>query len=295
MQNVQASFTVGITQMSCSSEPTANLSKAVERIRALASDGANVVCLQELFNNQYFCQRMDPELFDLAEPIPGPTTQALGEVARELGVVVVTSIFEKRGPGVYHNTGIVLDADGSLAGVYRKAHIPETPRYHEKYYFAPGESPQCAWQTRYGKIAVLVCWDQWFPEAARMAALQGAVLIVYPTAIGHRDGERMQMGETKSQAWETMQRSHAIANGCYVAGVNRVGYEQGPNGGLEFWGKSFVADPFGRILAQAGGEEESLTAICDPLAVDRQRRYLPLLRDRRVELYGSIMQRYVGS
>lgn len=291
-RRVMSAFNVGLLQMSCIANPAQNLAKAIEGIRELAKGGANVVGLQELFLTEYFCQQEDPGLFELAESIPGPTSDALGEVARELGVVVVTSIFERRAAGVYYNTGVVIDADGSIAGKYQKMHIPHTPLYREKYFFAPGESSRCAFQTRFGKIAVLVCWDQWFPEAARMAALQGAELIIYPTAIGFREGERMRMGDAKAEAWQTVQRGHAIANGCYIAAVNRVGHEGSPNGGITFWGRSFIADPFGRVLAQAGEGQERISAAVDPGDVERQRQFLPFLRDRRIDLYAPLAQRF---
>src|SRR5437588_2533998 len=250
--------TVALVQMRCEPAPEANLEKAVERIHQAAKDGAQIICLPELFRSPYFCQRQDPSLFDLAEPIPGPTTELMSKVARETACVIVASIFERRAPGVYHNTAVVLDADGSLRGIYRKMHIPEDPLYFEKYYFTPGDLGFRTFDTRFGKLGVLVCWDQWFPEGARLTALRGAQILFYPTAIGWHPGEKAEYGAAQYQAWELIQRSHAVANGVYVASVNRVGHEGPADGGLEFWGASFVSDPFGGVLQRAAHDKEQV-------------------------------------
>src|SRR5215468_3128313 len=248
-------FSVGLVQMTCSTSAEENLDKAVARIREAASRGAQIVCLQELFRSQYFCREEDAHLFDLAEPIPGPSTTRLTAVARETNVVVIASLFEKRAAGVYHNTAAVIDADGSLLGLYRKMHIPDDPLYYEKFYFTPGDLGFRAWQTQHGKIGVLVCWDQWYPEAARLTAMQGAEILFYPTAIGWHPAEKSEH-EKQHIAWETIQRSHAIANGCYVAVPNRVGHEKLTGDGIQFWGQSFVAGTSGELLAKAGAEKE---------------------------------------
>ncbi|HYT93981.1 MAG TPA: carbon-nitrogen hydrolase, partial [Gemmataceae bacterium] len=276
------SFTIGLVQMRCHSEPEANLEKATLRIREAANAGAQIVCLPELFLGPYFCQREDPSNFDRAESIPGPTTERLGKVARETGTVVIASLFERRAAGVYHNTAAVLDADGSLLGIYRKMHIPDDPLYYEKFYFTPGDTGFRTFDTRYGRIGVLVCWDQWFPEGARLTALRGAQVLFYPTAIGWHPGEKAEYGTAQHQAWELIQRSHAVANGVYVAAVNRVGHEGPADGGLEFWGASFVSDPFGTLLQRAAqGEEQIVIAECDPRRQEEIRRNWPFLRDRR--------------
>jgi N-carbamoylputrescine amidase len=287
-------FTVGLVQMRCEVQPSANLEKAIERIGQAAQAGADIICLPELFRSQYFCQRCDPALFDLAESIPGPSTERLGQTARALGKVIVASLFERRGPGLYHNTAVVLDADGSLLGLYRKMHIPDDPLYYEKYYFTPGDLGFKAFDSRFGRIGVLVCWDQWFPEAARLTALAGAQLIVYPTAIGWHPREKAEFGAAQHQAWETIQRAHAIANGVYVAAINRVGHE-GPTGaGLDFWGASFVSDPFGSLLAKANhDQEEVIMARCDPAKLEDVRRNWPFLRDRRIDSYGNLTKRWL--
>jgi N-carbamoylputrescine amidase len=289
------SFTLGLVQMSCGPEPEANLEKAVGRIRQAAQSGAQIICLQELFRSPYFCQRQDPSLFDLAEPIPGPTTERLAAVAKETGTVVVASLFERRTAGVYHNTAAVLDADGSLRGIYRKMHIPDDPLYFEKYYFTPGDLGFRAFDTRFGRIGVLVCWDQWYPEGARLTALQGAQVLLYPTAIGWHPAEKAEHGPAQHQAWELMQRSHAVANAVYVAAVNRVGYEQGGAGaGLEFWGASFVSDPFGGVLKRASHDrEEVLVVECDRRRMEEVRRNWPFLRDRRIDAYGDLTRRLI--
>jgi N-carbamoylputrescine amidase len=292
-------FKVGLVQMSSSPDAARNLKKAVERVRTAAGRGAKIVCLPELFRTQYFCQREDAALFDLAEPIPGPTTNALAEVARKEKVVVIASVFEKRAAGVYHNTAAVLDASGSLAGIYRKMHIPDDPLYYEKFYFTPGDLGFRAFDTKAGKVGVLICWDQWYPEGARLTALQGAHIIFYPTAIGWHPSEKKKHGKAQHDAWRTIQRSHAIANGLYVAVVNRVGHETGNvNGkaakgaGLEFWGGSFLCDAFGAVVAEASHDkEEVLIAEVDLKQLEDVRRNWPFLRDRRIDTYGGITQR----
>ncbi len=288
----ETKFRVGLVQMSCSLDPSENLDRAIVKIREAAAKGAQVICLQELFRSQYFCRVEDANLFDLAEPIPGPSTDALGPVAKELGVVIVASLFERRAAGLYHNTAAVIDATGDLLGIYRKMHIPDDPLFYEKYYFTPGDLGFRMFDTQFGRIAVLVCWDQWYPEAARIAALGGASILFYPTAIGWHPAEKAEFGEAQYDAWRTIQRSHAIANGIYVAAVNRVGYEGTAESGLEFWGGSFLADPFGRVLASAShSHEEILVAECDPGKMDETRRNWPFLRDRRIDAYGPILTR----
>lgn len=287
-------FTVGLVQMRCSTDLDDNLRRGVAGLRQAAEKGARVACLPELFRSQYFCQKEDAALFDLAEPIPGPTTDALANVARETGMVVVGSVFERRAPGVYHNTAVVLDADGSLLGIYRKMHIPDDPLYYEKYYFTPGDLGFQTFPTRYARVGTLVCWDQWYPEAARLTAMQGAEILFYPTAIGWHPAEKAEYGEAQASAWETMQRAHAIANGVYVAAVNRIGHEGPSDGGLEFWGGSFVADPFGRVVARAGVDtEEVLLVTCDPKLQEETRRNWPFFRDRRIDAYAPITQRFL--
>ena len=280
---------VGLVQMSCDPSPAANLKKAIARIGEAARQGARIVCLQELFRSQYFCQTEDIELFKLAETIPGPTTEALGKVARQKKVVIVASLFEKRAPGVYHNTAVIIDASGKIVGKYRKMHIPDDPLYYEKFYFTPGDLGFQSHVTEHGKIGALVCWDQWFPEAARLTALSGAEFIFYPTAIGWLPGEAEEMNQAQHSAWETIQRAHAIANGVYVVVVNRVGRE----GKLNFWGQSFVADPFGRIIAKASADkEEVLVVACDLGKIEETRQNWPFLRDRRIDAYDKLLYRY---
>ena len=287
-------FRVGLIQMACSKDPCENLAKAEWRIREAAGKGAQIICLQELFRSQYFCREEDARLFDLAEPIPGQTTEALSNLAADLKVVIVGSIFERRAAGVYHNTAAVIDADGSLLGLYRKMHIPDDPLYFEKFYFTPGDLGFRNFDTRYGRVAALVCWDQWYPEAARVAALGGADVLFYPTAIGWHPSEKAKHGAAQHDAWRTIQRSHAIANGIYVAAVNRVGFEGPPDHGLEFWGASFVADPFGRMLADAPHDrEETLIVECDRRRIDEVRRNWPFLRDRRIDAYQGILNRLI--
>ncbi|HXV47528.1 MAG TPA: carbon-nitrogen hydrolase [Candidatus Binatia bacterium] len=279
---------VGLIQMSCGESPSANLAKASERIEIAAKKGAQVVCLQELFRSRYFCQREDSRNFKLAETIPGPSSQALSELARKKQLVIIASLFEKRAAGIYHNTAVVIDADGTIAGRYRKMHIPDDPLYYEKFYFTPGDLGFPSFQTRFGRIAVLVCWDQWFPEGARLAALAGAQILFYPTSIGWIPNEPRSVAQTQHNAWELIQRSHAVANGVYVASVNRVGRE----GKIKFWGKSFVAGPFGEIVARAGGErEEILIALCDLGKIEETRQSWPFLRDRRIDAYRPLLTR----
>jgi len=293
--NRDSPFKIGLVQMSCSPGPDANLQKAVARIRDAAEQGAEIICLQELFRSQYFCREENAELFNLAEPIPGPSTEALASVAKELHVSVVASLFEKRAQGLYHNTAAVIDADGTLGGLYRKMHIPDDPLYFEKFYFTPGDLGFRNFETRFSRIGVLVCWDQWYPEGARIASLQGANVLFYPTAIGWHPSEKEQYGEAQLDAWRTIQRAHAIANGVFVAAVNRTGFEGPPDNGLEFWGNSFVADPFGRVIAQAPANEEKVLVVeCDPKQMDEVRRNWPFLRDRRIDAYAPIMQRWLG-
>jgi N-carbamoylputrescine amidase len=292
IQVTESKFRIGLVQMSCSTDLEQNQLKAEQRIREAAGRGAQIICLQELFRSQYFCREEDARLFDLAEAIPGPSTGRLTALARELETVIIASLFERRGAGVYHNTAVVIDADGALLGLYRKMHIPDDPLYFEKFYFTPGDLGFRTFDTRYGRVAVLVCWDQWYPEAARLAALGGANVLFYPTAIGWHPAEKAEFGAAQHDAWRTIQRSHAIANGIYVAAVNRVGFEGPPDRGLEFWGASFVADPFGRVLAEASYDQEEILVVeCDPRQIDEVRRNWPFLRDRRIDAYGPILNR----
>ena len=280
--------------MACSRDPAENLAKAAWRIREAAGRGAQIVCLQELFRSEYFCRVEDAALFDLAESIPGPTTECFTSLARELQIVIVGSVFERRTAGVYHNTAIVIDADGALLGTYRKMHIPDDPLYYEKYYFTPGDLGFRSFATRYARVAPLVCWDQWYPEAARLAALGGAEILFYPTAIGWHPAEKATHGESQHDAWRTIQRAHAIANGIYVAAVNRVGFEGTAESGLEFWGGSFVSDPFGRVIAEGTHDrEETLIVECDPRCIEEVRRNWPFLRDRRIDAYAPILNRVI--
>lgn len=288
-------FTIGLVQMSCGTDPAANLNKALGKIREAAQKGARLICLQELFRSQYFCREENAEQFALAEEIPGPSSEALGKIAKELGVVVIGSLFERRAAGVYHNTAVVLNSDGALLGKYRKMHIPDDPLYYEKFYFAPGDLGFLNFDTARGRIGVLVCWDQWFPEGARLAALGGANILFYPTAIGWHPAEKAQHGAAQLDAWRTVQRGHAIANGVYVAAVNRVGYEGTKESGLEFWGNSFVADPFGQVVAQASSDKEEILVVeCDPRRIEETRRNWPFLRDRRIDAYQPILERWNG-
>ena len=284
------SVRVGLVQMSSDPDPERNLKKALQGIRKAAEGGAQIVSLQELFRSPYFPQAEDPRYFALAEPIPSPTTRLLSEAARKVGVVIVASLFERRTEGIYHNTAIVIDHDGSLLGKYRKMHIPDDPGYYEKFYFTPGDLGFQSFQTRFGKIGVLICWDQWFPEAARLTALSGAQIVFYPTAIGGLDGEPEKVRKAQQSAWELIQRSHALANGVFVASVNRVGKE----GKIQFWGASFVADPFGQVVAKAGStQEEVLVAECDLAKIERTRENWPFLRDRRIDAYQDLTSRFL--
>ena len=287
--------TLALIQMRCSPDPEDNRARAVEKIREAAGKGANIVCLPELFASQYFCQEENHKYFDLAETIPGPSSETLGRLAGELGVVIVASLFERRAAGLYHNTAIIVDADGTMMGKYRKMHIPDDPLYYEKFYFTPGDLGFRSWDTRKGKLGVCVCWDQWFPEAARLTALSGAQLLFYPTAIGWHPGEKDEYGHAQHSSWETIQRGHAIANGCYVAAVNRVGHEAPAGGaGIEFWGQSFVCDPSGTILAKAGVHDEEIVLVeIDWRRVEEQRTHWPFLRDRRIEAYGDMTRRLI--
>ncbi|HZY03193.1 MAG TPA: carbon-nitrogen hydrolase [Anaeromyxobacteraceae bacterium] len=289
-------FKVGLVQMSMSAEPQENLDKAAARLEEAARLGAEVVCLPELFRSPYFCQREDAALFDLAEPVPGPSTERLSAVARRAGVAVVVPVFERRAAGLYHNSAAVLDADGSLKGLYRKMHIPDDPAFYEKYYFAPGDLGFQAFDLRAGRVGTLICWDQWYPEGARLTALRGASVLFYPTAIGWHPHEKAQHGAAQRDAWRTVQRGHAIASGVYVAAVNRVGLEPGAAGqaGLEFWGTSFLCDPFGVVLAEASTDrEEILVGEVDPGHIEEVRRHWPFLRDRRVDAYRGLDQRFL--
>ena len=290
-------FKVGLVQMAMSDDPSRNLRAAVARVTEAAKGGAAIVCLPELFRSRYFAQREDPALFDLAEPVAGPSTEALGKVAREAGVVVIAPIFERRAAGLYHNTAVVLDADGKVAGFYRKMHIPDDPAYYEKFYFAPGDLGFGAFDTRVTRIGTLICWDQWYPEGARLTALQGATMLFYPTAIGWHPGEKAAHGAVQLDAWRTIQRGHAIANGVFVAAVNRVGHEGSLGGdGIEFWGSSFLADPFGVVIAEAPRDREAvLVADVDLGTIEDVRRGWPFLRDRRVDAYGGIESRFLDT
>ncbi len=291
-KNKLNSVKVGLIQMTCDQDPDKNLKKAIARIGEAAKKGAQIVCLQELFRSQYFCQTEDIALFKLAEDIPGPTTEALGKVARQHKVVILASLFEKRAAGVYHNTAVIIDVDGKVSGKYRKMHIPDDPLYYEKFYFTPGDLGFQTHDTSAGKIGALVCWDQWFPEAARLTALSGAQFLCYPTAIGWLPDEEEEMNQAQHSAWETIQRAHAIANGVYVVVVNRVGRE----GKLTFWGQSFVADPFGRIIAKASADKEEVLVVdCDMDKIEETRQNWPFLRDRRIDFYTPICSRFIDT
>jgi N-carbamoylputrescine amidase len=287
--------------MSMTSDPEHNLQHAIDRVREAAGRGAQIICLPELFQTQYFCQREDASLFDLAEPIPGPTSTKLAEVAKQLGIVLIASLFERRAAGVYHNTAAMFDTDGNLRGLYRKMHIPDDPLYYEKFYFTPGDLGFRAFDTNVGRVGTLVCWDQWYPEGARLTALQGATVLFYPTAIGWHPAEKAEFGTAQHDAWRTIQRAHAIANGVYVAVVNRVGFETGdirgkaaPGAGLEFWGGSFLCDPFGRVIAEGSHDkEEILIGEVDLKALEEVRRNWPFLRDRRIDSYAPITSRLI--
>jgi len=285
-------FKVGLVQMRCTESAAKNQAAAERGIREAAKKGATVVCLPELYRSLYFCQSEDHANFKLAEAIPGPSTKALSALAKKLKIAIVGSLFERRSAGVYHNTAVVLDTDGRLTGMYRKMHIPDDPLYYEKFYFTPGDLGFKAFDTKPGRIGTLVCWDQWYPEAARLTALRGPSVLFYPTAIGWHPSEKKQWGESQVSAWQTIQRSHAIANGIYIASVNRVGREGPKGGGIEFFGASFIADPYGRMLVEASREkEEILVAEVDPDVVETARQHWPFLRDRRIDAYGSITER----
>jgi N-carbamoylputrescine amidase len=307
-------FTVGIIQDSASADMQATIEASIARVREAAALGAQIICLKELFNAPYFCKSQKSDRFDLAEPIPGPTTQTMQAIAQELDVVLIVPVFEKQGRGVYRNSAAIIDADGSLLGVYRKMHIPDDPLFNEKYYFSPGDTADDAridatgdiakqasgfrvWKTKYATIGVLICWDQWYPEAARITSLLGADILFYPTAIGWHPAEKDEYGAAQVDAWRTIQRSHAIANGVFVASPNRVGYEDDEPGtrGIEFFGHSFIADPFGRILTEAGTDEAVLIATCDPQVIEETRRNWPFLRDRRIDAYAPMLSRYLGA
>jgi N-carbamoylputrescine amidase len=313
IQHTSAPFTVGIIQDSASDDAAATVAATIERVREAAARGAQIVCLKELFNAPYFCKSQKCERFDLAEPIPGPTTDQMQALAKELEIVLIVPIFEKQARGVYRNSAAIIDADGSLLGVYRKMHIPDDPLFNEKYYFVPGDAATDdridaigniakqasgfrVWRTRYANIGVLICWDQWYPEAARITSLLGADILFYPTAIGWHPAEKNEFGAAQVDAWRTMQRSHAIANGVFVASPNRVGHEDEPGtNGIEFFGNSFIADPFGRLLTEAGTDPEVLIATCDPRLIEDTRRNWPFLRDRRIDAYAPILSRYLGA
>jgi N-carbamoylputrescine amidase len=286
--------TLGLLQHACTADPTANLKKTLALAERAAKRGANIICTQELFRSQYFCQSEDHENFKLAEPIAGPSTKAFQKLAEKHGVVIIASLFEKRASGLYHNTAVIIDADGSLLGIYRKMHIPDDPLYYEKFYFTPGDTGFRAWDTKFGKIGVLICWDQWYPEGARLTAMQGAEILFYPTAIGWHPQEKAEYGVNQHGAWETIQRSHAVANGCYVAAINRIGTETPIGGpGIEFWGQSFVTGTSGQILAKASIDQEEVMLVPIELdKVDVTRTHWPFLRDRRIDAYGDLTKRF---
>ena len=293
---------VGLTQMACAADPQANLAKQLELLNRAAVDGAQIVCTQELYRSQYFCQLEDHRFFEMAEPIPGPSTDAFCKLARQRRLVVIASLFEKRAQGLYHNTAVVIDADGSILDVYRKMHIPDDPLYYEKFYFTPGDTGFRSFKTAYANLGVLVCWDQWFPEAARLTALQGAQILFYPTAIGWHPSEKAEYGEAQHDAWEVMQRSHAVANGCFVCASNRIGLERilradgkpASEEGIEFWGQSFAAGPDGRVLKRASSDREEVLVIdCDLSRVEFSRTHWPFLRDRRIDAYADLTKRFI--
>ena len=310
---VMSQFTVGIIQDDAGTDRQENVRRAETLVRQAAAKGAQIICLKELYSSPYFCKAQKSDRFDLAETVPGPTTDAMQKLARELEVVIVVPVFERQAAGVYRNSAAIIDADGSLLGVYRKMHIPDDPLFNEKFYFTPGDaavddamdkigtvakqaSGFRVWHTRFADVGVLICWDQWYPEAARITSLLGAEVLFYPTAIGWHPKEKAEFGKAQVEAWRTMQRAHAIANGVFVASPNRVGHEDEPNtDGIEFFGNSFVADPFGRILAEAGTDPAILVATCDPKLIEETRRNWPFLRDRRIDAYAPILSRYLGA
>ena len=289
-------FTVGLVQMKCTTNKEENLARATEKIREAAKRGAQIISLHELFAGEYFCRTEDAALFDLAEPVPGPTTDRLAKVAKELKVALVASVFERRAAGVYHNTCAVLDADGTYLGKYRKMHIPDDPLYYEKFYFTPGDLGFLNFDTQYARVGVQICWDQWYPEGSRLTAMKGAQVIFYPTSIGWHPHEKGEVGAAQVDSWRIIQRAHAVANGIYVAVVNRVGYEGNPekgDAGLEFWGNSFVVDPSGQVMAEAAQDrEEILVAECDPTKSEDTRRNWPFFRDRRIDAFGALLERW---
>jgi N-carbamoylputrescine amidase len=297
MKNKSSELQLGLIQTSVAANPETNLRKTISLIERAAKAGAKIICTQELFRSQYFCQSEDHENFKLAEKIPGPSTEAFQKLAKKHQVVIIASLFEKRASGVYHNTAAIIDADGSLLGIYRKMHIPDDPLYYEKFYFTPGDTGFKAWQTKYAKIGVLICWDQWYPEGARLTAMQGAEILFYPTAIGWHPSEKAKYGVKQHGAWETIQRAHAVANGCYVASVNRIGREilDGVGGdGIEFWGQSFVAGTSGEIISKASSDKEEILIVPVDLAnVDTTRTHWPFLRDRRIDAYDNLTKRFV--
>ncbi len=302
MPNRERPVRVALTQMTCTPDPKTNLKNQLALFERAAKGGAKILCTQEMFTTQYFCQCEDHRFFSLAESIPGPSTDAMCKLAKKHGVVIIASLFEKRASGLYHNTAAVIDADGSLMGIYRKMHIPDDPLYYEKFYFTPGDLGFCTWNTRYAKVGVLICWDQWYPEAARLTAMSGAEILFYPTAIGWHPSEKKEYGTAQHDSWETIQRSHAIANGCYVCAPNRIGREHildakgkpvSPDG-IEFWGQSFVAAPNGQVVARASvGKQEILTADCDLARVEFSRTHWPFLRDRRIDAYSDLAKRFL--
>jgi N-carbamoylputrescine amidase len=303
-KSITTPLRVALTQMACDAEPEPNLRRQIRLIEQAAAAGANIVCTQELFTSQYFCQVEDHRYFKLAETIPGPSTEALAKIAKKRRTVIIASLFERRAAGLYHNTAVVIDADGSIVGIYRKMHIPDDPLYYEKFYFTPGDTGFRAFDTAAGRIGVLICWDQWFPEGARLTALAGADILFYPTAIGWHPSEKAEYGNAQHESWEVIQRSHAIANGCFVCAPNRIGLEKilGPDGkpvndaGIQFWGQSFIAAPNGQVIARASMDrEETLVVDCDLSAVEFSRTHWPFLRDRRVDAYGNLSKRFVGT
>jgi N-carbamoylputrescine amidase len=298
MRIMNDKFTVGLVQMRSAKNKEENISRAAEKIREAAKRGAQIICMDELFSGEYFCRTEDADLFNLSEPIPGPTTDYFSSVAKENKVALVVSLFERRAPGVYHNTCAILDADGSYLGKYRKMHIPDDPLYYEKFYFTPGDLGFLNFDTKFSRVGVQICWDQWYPEGSRLTAMQGAQVIFYPTSIGWHPHEKSAVGAAQLDSWKTIQRAHAIANGCYVAVVNRVGYEGKPESGdpgLEFWGNSFVADPSGQLLAEGSTDKEEILVVeCDPAKSEDTRRNWPFFRDRRIDAFGGLTNRWLG-
>jgi N-carbamoylputrescine amidase len=293
---------VGLTQMACGRDPDRNLKNQLRLLEQAAKQGAKIICTQELFRSQYFCQCEDHRFFKLAETIPGPSTDAIGKIARKYKCVIIASLFERRAAGLYHNTAVVIETDGSIKGIYRKMHIPDDPLYYEKFYFTPGDTGFRAWNTTYARIGVLICWDQWYPEGARLTALQGAEILFYPTAIGWHPSEKAEYGKSQHESWELMQRSHAVANGCYVVAPNRIGVEHvlGADGkpvsedGIEFWGQSFIAEPNGQIVAKASSDKEEVIVVpCDLEKVEFSRTHWPFLRDRRIDAYENLTKRFI--